>query len=154
MEFLVGLFAIFVGLAACFVGYRFFLLLLPIWGFFAGMWLGVTGFQTLFGENFLASVSGLVIGVFLGIILAVLSYLFYYVGVVILGATIGFGITNSLLVGGLGMDPGFLTWIIGLVVAIIFGILVIVLNAQKYLIVVITALGGASAIVAGLLLLV
>lgn len=153
MDLLVGLFAILVGLAACFLGYRFFVILLPIWGFFAGLWLGVTGFQTLFGENFLASVSGLVIGVILGVVLALLSYLFYYIGVVILGASIGYGITTSFLVGAFNMDPGFLTWIIGLVVAVIFAILVIVLNAQKYLIVVITALGGASAIIAGLLLM-
>ncbi len=153
MDLIVGLFAILVGLAACFVGYRIFVILLPIWGFFAGLWLGITGFTTIFGENFLASVSGLVIGFFLGIVFALLSYLFYYIGVVILGASIGYGITISFLVGALGMDSGLLTWIIGLVVAIIFAVLVIALNAQKYLIVIITAFGGASAMIAGLLLL-
>jgi hypothetical protein len=153
MDFLAALFAVLIGLAACFAGYRFFLILLPIWGFFAGLWLGFTGIQTLFGQGFLAGVSGLVVGVVLGLILAVLAYFFYYIGVIILGGSIGYGLTTSLLVGGLGMNPGFLVWAIAIVVAIAFAILFIIFNAQKLLIVLITALGGASAIIAGLLLL-
>ena len=36
----ISLFALILGLAFCFAGYRVFLVMLPIWGFFAGFWLG------------------------------------------------------------------------------------------------------------------
>ena len=153
MQFLLALFAIIVGLGIAFFGYRFLWILLPIWGFFAGLWLGYTGLQTLFGAGFLAGVSGLVVGVVLGLILAVLSYLFYFIGVAILGATIGYGLTTSLLVGGLGMNPGFLVWVLAIIVAVVFAVAVLALNLQKYVVIIITALGGASATIAGALLL-
>lgn len=153
MQFLVGLFAIVIGLAIAFWGYRFLWVLLPIWGFFAGLWLGVTGLHTLFGEGFLVGVSGLVVGFVLGLIFAVLSYLFYFVGVAILGGTIGYGLTTSLLVGGLGMNANFLVWLIAIVVAVLFAVAVLALNLQKYAVIIITALGGASATLGGILLL-
>ena len=34
---LLGLLAVAIGLAFCFYGFRLFLILLPIWGFFAGL---------------------------------------------------------------------------------------------------------------------
>lgn len=153
MQILVALFAVAIGLAIAFFGYRFLWVLLPIWGFFAGLWLGVTGLQTLFGEGFLVGVSGLVIGVVLGLIFAVLSYLFYFVGVAILGGSIGYGLTVSLLVGGLGMNANFIVWLIAIVVAVLFAVVILALNIQKYAVIVITALGGASATLGGILLL-
>jgi hypothetical protein len=153
MQFLIALFAIIVGLAIAFAGYRWLWVLLPIWGFFAGLWLGYTGLQTIFGAGFLAGVSGLVVGVILGLIFAVLSYLFYFIGVAILGASIGYGLTVSLLVGGLGMNSGFLVWIIAIIVAVVFAVAVLAFNLQKYAVIIITALGGASATIAGGLLL-
>ena len=153
MSFIIGLLAIAIGLALLFAGYRLLWVLLPIWGFFAGLWLGITGLQAIFGTGFLAGVSGLVVGFVLGIVFAVLSYLFYIVGVAILGATIGYSLTVSLLVGGLGMNQGFLVWLIAVVVAVAFAVVVLVLNLQKYAVIFITSLGGASAVIAGALLL-
>ncbi|MEZ4515297.1 MAG: DUF4203 domain-containing protein [Chloroflexota bacterium] len=153
MSFIIGLLAIAIGLALLFAGYRLLWVLLPIWGFFAGLWLGITGLQAIFGTGFLAGVSGLVVGFVLGIVFAVLSYLFYIVGVAILGATIGYSLTVSLLVGGLGMNQGFFVWLIAVVVAVVFAVVVLVLNLQKYAVIFITALGGASAVIAGALLL-
>lgn len=153
MSFIIALLAIGIGLALLFGGYRLLWVLLPIWGFFAGLWLGVTGLQAMFGTGFLAGVSGLVIGFVLGIVFAVLSYLFYFIGVAILGATVGYGLTVSLLVGGLGMNQGFLVWLIAVTVAVMVAVLVLALNLQKYAVIAITSLGGASAIIAGALLL-
>ena len=65
---LLSVFAAILGIAFCFIGYRFFLVMLPIWGFFAGLYLGATGFSLLIGGGFLATVTGLVVGIVLGII--------------------------------------------------------------------------------------
>ena len=55
MQFIIALIAVLVGAAFCFAGFRFFLLLLPIWGFVVG-----------FSVAFLASVAGLAIGLVSG----------------------------------------------------------------------------------------
>ncbi len=153
MDFIIAILAILIGLAICFAGYRWLWILLPFWGFFAGIWLGFTGIQTIFGEGFLAGVSGIVVGLILGVIFAVLSYLFYFVGVAILGATVGYGLTMSLFTGAFGMEPNFLIWLIAIVVAVVAAFLTLALNLQKYVVIVITALAGASATIAGVLLL-
>jgi hypothetical protein len=48
--FLAALFALLLGLALCFGGYRFFLVMLPIFGFFAGFWLGAEATTLIFGS--------------------------------------------------------------------------------------------------------
>ncbi|MGD9093119.1 MAG: hypothetical protein PVF74_09725, partial [Anaerolineales bacterium] len=87
--FLAVLLTALLGLAVCFFGYRLFLVMLPIWGFFAGLWLGAATVMWLFGEGFLATVTGLVVGFVVGLVLAVLSYLFYIVGVALVATFLG-----------------------------------------------------------------
>ncbi len=58
------------------------------------------------------------------------------------------------LMTALGFDPGLLTAIVGIISALVLAALVLLLNIQKYVIIAITAIGGANAMVlAGLLLL-
>ena len=45
-----ALFAVLLGLAFCFAGYRFFLVMLPIWGFFGGFWIGAYAISVLAGQ--------------------------------------------------------------------------------------------------------
>jgi hypothetical protein len=53
-----GLIGILFGLALCFAGYRLFIILLPIWGFFFGLALGAQTLQALFGMGFLTALIG------------------------------------------------------------------------------------------------
>lgn len=152
LTILLALFALLLGAALCFVGYRFFLVMLPIWGFFAGLWLGAYAVTAIFGTGFLSTVSGLVVGIVVGVICAVLSYLFYLVGVAIVagavGAVLGSGIMTAL---GLG---GFLVTVIAIVSALIAVALTLLLDVQKYVIIVLSAIAGADLIVlSGLLLI-
>ncbi|NIV40024.1 MAG: hypothetical protein GWN58_64665, partial [Anaerolineae bacterium] len=78
------LIALFLGLIICFSGYRLFLMLLPIWGFFFGFALGAETLQLLFGAGFLANITGWVVGFIVGAIFAVLSYLFYAFAVAVI----------------------------------------------------------------------
>ena len=72
-----GLIGILFGLALCFAGYRLFLFLLPVWGFVFGLALGAQTIQALLGQAFLATVTSWVVGLIVGVVFAVLSYLFY-----------------------------------------------------------------------------
>ncbi len=149
----IGLLALLLGAAFCFAGYRFFRILIPIWGFFAGFSLGAQGVVAIFGGGFLATVTSWVIGLVVGLVLAALAYLFYYAAVVILGGSVGFWIGTG-LVAAIGFSQnGFFAVIVGLVVAVVLAILIIVLNLPRILIIVFSALGGSGTILAGILLL-
>lgn len=138
------------GLAVVFFGYRMFLILLPIWGFFFGLGLGAHTVQLIFGTEFLATITSWVVGFLVGLIFAVLSYLFYIVGVAILSASAGYWLAVSIL-GAIGLGYNFIVWVIGIIAAVILAYVVLRFNLQKYAIIVITAAGGTAAIILTLL---
>ena len=68
----------------CFAGYRFFLILLPIWGFFFGFGFGLQTMQALLGDGSLATITRWVVGFIVALVFAVLAYLFYIAAVAII----------------------------------------------------------------------
>src|SRR6476619_963979 len=88
--FLLGIIALAVGAAFTFYGFKFFLILLPLWAFVAGFAAGAQAMAVLFGEGFLSTVLGWVIGFLTGAVFAVLSYLWFWAAVVILGLAVGY----------------------------------------------------------------
>ncbi len=150
--FLYALLALLLGAAFCFVGYRFFLVMLPIWGFFAGLWLGAFTVSAIFGTGLFATTTSLVVGIVVGIIGAILSYLFYIVGVAIVAAAIG-GALGSGIMTAIGFDPGFVVTLVAIISAVISVGLTLLFHIQKYVIIALTALAGASLIVVSVLLL-
>lgn len=151
--FFVGLIALLIGIAFCFSGYRFFRFLMPLWGFLAGFSLGASAVTVLFGGGFLATALGWIVGIVVGLILASLVYFFYTLAVVILGASVGYWVGTGLMTAIGLSQQGFLALIVGVILAVIFAILTLSLNLPKVLIIVFSALGGASTIIAGILLL-
>jgi len=147
-----GLIGLLFGLAVTFGGYRLFLILLPIWGFFFGFFLGAETVQVLFGIGFLATVTSWVAGFIVGAVFAILSYLFYIFAVAVLSFSAGYGLTVGIL-DAIGLNLGFLLWLIAVVVGVVVAVAVVVLNIQKYAVIVITAVGGTAAIIYTLLAL-
>ncbi len=146
------LFAAIMGVFFLLWGYRVFLVMLPIWGFFAGFWLGAAGISLFLGQGFLATVTGWVAGFFIGVVGAVLSYLFYGVFVIIVAAMVGAGLAAAILTA-LGITTGWIIAIVALVSAAVVAVAALVMNLQKYVIILITSLGGADLVVlAGMLL--
>ena len=142
--------ALLLGLVICFGGYRLFLFLLPIWGFFFGFGLGAQTMQALFGQGFLATTSSWVVGFFVGAIFGLLSYLFYVVGVGILAGSLGYALGAGFM-NLIGIDWGLLVWSVGIVVAVVAIAVTFYFNLQKYVIILATALGGAGVIVGTLM---
>jgi hypothetical protein len=133
-------------------GYRFFLIMLPIFGFFVGFALGAEVIANIFGTSFLADITGWITGAVVGIVFAVLSYLFWIIGVAIVSGAIGFALGTGVMYA-IGLDPGFISWLVGIVVAAAVVLAVLMLNVQKYLIIVITSLGGAGLLIGGVMLM-
>lgn len=141
-----GLIAFLFGLAMTFAGYKFFLVLLPIWGFFFGLWLGAQSIQALFGVGFLSTVTSWVVGFLVGAIFAVLSYFFWLFAVAILGGSLGYYAGVGLL-QWIGLPMGILVWLIGIVAGIALAAVVIFFNLQKWLVIVATSVLGAATII-------
>ena len=134
------------GAAFLLAGYRLFYFLLPIWSFFVGFWLGAQATALLLDQDFLATATGWIAGLALGLILAALSYLFFAIGVVLLGASFGAWLGASMMLV-LGFSGGFLVNAATIFTAIIFAALTVLLDIKKHLIIGITALVGASAMI-------
>lgn len=144
--------AVLLGAAFCFAGYRFFLVMLPVWGFFGGFWIGAMGTSLLLGSGFLAGATSLVVGFVVGIVGAVLSYLFYMGGVMVVAAAFGGSLASGIM-SALGFGPGLIMAIVVIVSALIAAGLTLLLNLQKLVIIIISAMAGAVLFVlAGLLL--
>jgi hypothetical protein len=139
------------GAIICFGGYRFFLILLPIWGFFFGFGLGAQTVQALLGDAFFATVTSWVVGFVLALVFAVLSYLFYIIAVALIAGSLGYGLVVAIM-GGIGFNFGVITWVLGIVVGVIFAWVTIRYNLAKYVIIIATALGGAGLAIGTLVL--
>lgn len=146
----IGFIALLFGLVVAFGGYKLFMVLLPIWGFFAGFFLGAQTMHFLFNAGFLATVTGWVVGFFVGLLFALLSYLFYFIAVGIVSFSLGYGAAVGIL-GWIGLDGGFLVWLIAVVVGVALALVVYFFNLQKYAIIVATAVGGTAVIIYTLL---
>jgi hypothetical protein len=144
------LIALFLGLILCFAGYRLFLTLLPLWGFFFGFALGAQSIQLLFGVGFLETITGWFAGFLVGALFAVLSYLFFAFAVAVIAGSLGYGLGLGFM-GLMAVDWNWLVWLAGILAAIAAIGATFVLDLQKYAIIVATAVGGAGIIVGALM---
>lgn len=147
-----GLIGILFGMALTFAGYRLFLVLLPIWGFFFGLALGAQTMQALFGQAFLATITSWVVGLIVGGIFAVLSYLFYMLAVAIIAGSLGYSAAVGILLA-IGLPMGFLVWLIGIVAAVILAIVTIRFDLAKWIIIIATSVLGAGTAIGAILLM-
>src|SRR5215467_13913910 len=134
-----GIIALLFGSILLLSGYRFFLFLLPIWGFIFGFGLGAETVQAIFGDAFLSTVTSWVVGFGVALVFAVLSYLFYFAAVAIVGGALGYALAVGLL-QAIGLNFGFVVWLVGLVAAVVVGVGVLVLNVQKWVVILATAI--------------
>lgn len=143
------LIALLFGTLICFGGYRLFLALLPIWGFFFGFGLGAQSVQLLFGQAFLATVTSWVVGFVVAILFAVLSYLFYIFAVAVIAGSLGYGLGLA-IIGIFSDNLNLIAWLLGMVLAIVLIVVTLRFNLAKYVIITATAVGGAAATIATL----
>lgn len=150
-DVVLGIIAIVVGAVFCFRGYLAMRVIIPIWGGFAGFMLGAGLVSSLAHEGFLVSVLGWTVGLAVGFVFALLAYLYYEVSVFIAMTAIGFVLGTSLMVA-LGVTWSWLIVLVGVVVGILLGLISIVGDLPMTLLTVLTAMAGASTIVAGTML--
>jgi hypothetical protein len=150
-ELLCGsLIVVLVGLAMVLNGYRWFLIILPIVGFFFGFVIGAQAMTAIFGTAFLATVTSWVVGFIVAVVFAVLSYFFYFIGVAIFIGSFGYALGYAFM-GLFNANLTILTFLVALALGIVFALGAFFLNIQKYLIIIATSFIGAGAIILGIL---
>ncbi len=97
--------------------------------------IGAQGVQALFGDGFLSTGLSWVVAFFMGLLFAGLSYLFWFIAVALMGGYVGYGLVVGLF-GLFGVELGPLVWILGVAVGVIFAVATLMLNLQKYVVVI------------------
>jgi hypothetical protein len=138
--------ALFFGFVLAFSGYRFFLILLPIWGFFFGFGLGAQSMQAIFGEGFLSTVSSWVVGFVIAAAFAFASYFFFAIRIGITAFSLGYAVGVGLM-EMFGLNFGVIAWLVGVVLggAVIIG--TFAFKLYKYIIIAATSILGAGVVV-------
>ena len=148
MQIVIAIVAAVIGLAFAFGGWRFFLLLLPFWGFLVGFNVGTEAVAALFGDGTFATLTSWVVGLVFAVAFALFSYLYYYAAIALMAGAVGYAIGASAW-GIIGNEDGLIALVIGLAVGAVVAIAVIALNVPRLLVIVLTGLGGSAAILAG-----
>jgi hypothetical protein len=148
MQLVLAILAVVIGLLFAFGGWRFFLILLPFWGFFMGFNIGTEATRALIGDGTFATITSWAIGIVLALVFAVFAYLYYYAAIAVLAGTVGFIIGSSLW-GLIGSNDGIIAFILGIGLGAVFAIAALMLNVPKYLVIALSAIGGAALVVAG-----
>jgi hypothetical protein len=132
--------AILVGLACCFYGYLLFRIFLVLAGLIYGYLLG----QLLVpaADPWVSLATGIIAAV----VLALLAYPLWIVGIVIAGGALGFMFVSSL--GLAWSTPAVFTILIGLTGALAVGLLFY--NVRDLFVMLVTALNGAILVVLGM----
>lgn len=129
------------GLVSCFAGYRFFRTVLVLYGLVLG---ALVATSIVGAGNTTQLVIAAVVG---GLAGALILYLAYFVGVALAGAAIGAFLVHAIWIE-LGRDPHVLVVVLFAVAGAVAAML-----AQRYVIIIVTALGGAWTIMVGALAL-
>ena len=150
--FIIGLLAIAIGLAWAFYGLKLFTILLPLWAFFFGLVAGAQWGTDVFGTGFFSTILSWGIGLVFGIVLAAISFFWYYAAVVILAGAAGYALGVGFF-EYLGLGTGAIVVLIGLIVGAVFAIATFALGVPVLLVMVFSAFSGAAAVVNGVLIL-
>lgn len=151
-DVIVGLLAILVGALFCFRGYLAMRIIIPMWGAFVGFMLGAGLVVGVGDDGFLRSAVGWIVGIAVGLLFALLAYLYYEISIAIAMGGIGFVLGTGLMVA-LGVDWSWLIVLVGVIVGVLLAIIAIAGDLPMILLTVLTAMAGATTIVGGIMLL-
>lgn len=149
-DIVVGIVSILTGLVFCFRGYLAMRIVIPIWGAFAGFFLGA-GLASA-DSGFLGTTLSWIAGIVLAVVFGLIAYLYYQVAVVLGMMAIGF-VLGTTMIAALGVTWSWVIVLAGVTLGVVLAIIAVVGDVPMLLLTVLTALAGASATVSGLMLL-
>jgi Domain of unknown function (DUF4203) len=147
-----GLVAIAAGALFCFRGWVAFRSVITLWGAFVGFALGAGLVAALGDELYLETGLAWLLALAMAGLLGVLAYAFYEIAVVVLMGSVGFALGANVMVA---LDVSW-SWVVILVGMALGGVLAwaaIASDLPRLLLMMVSAAGGATAIVTGIMLL-
>ena len=147
-----ALLAIGLGAVLALFGRRVFVVLLPIFGFFAGFWVGAEFVHLILGSGFLGTVAGWVVGFFLALVGAVLTYLFFPAGVALVAGVLGAGLVTGMMQWA-GIDASWILTLVGLLVGLAVAWVAFWKRWDVWLVMGLTAIAGGMLVALGVALL-
>src|SRR5947209_19982489 len=121
MRILFALLSAIIGLMLVFGGYRLARIVIPLWGFIAGLSLGGAVIADMSNNPFLGTFLGVMVGLVMGLIFGLFAYLYYSVAVIVLIGSLGYWAGSSFIMF-LGFNHGLLSTLSGLALGIIVGV--------------------------------
>lgn len=152
-DIVVGIVAIVLGLVLVFAGLRFFFAALPILGFMVGFLIGAAGVNAIFGDGVFSTITSWIVGFFVGLLLAAISYLWWYAGALIAAGSTGAALGTA-LVRAFGGSSNWLIFLFAGIGFVLFFLAAFALALPVYIVLVNTAFVGASIVIAGFLLVI
>ena len=149
---ILGVVGLLVGALVALYGVRVFYLLLPLWGFVAGVLLGAEAVGALLGDGFLATAAGWGAGIVLGLAFAVTATLWLWAAVLVLAFSVGAELGSGLVLA-VGIEPGVFAFAAGILVGVGLVLVAIAIDGPVLLVAVLSALGGAALVMDSALLI-
>src|SRR6478735_4528616 len=103
-----------IGLVVALLGVKLFRLLLPIMGLVTGFMAGFIGMQAVFGTGVVATSVAILVAIILGVLLALLSFAFFDIAVIIYIAMLGAAVFTYVGVAVGLNEEGFLVFLLAL----------------------------------------
>lgn len=153
MEIFIGMLSVLIGLAVATMGIRLWFWMLPILGFMAGFFLGTIAIFQLVGDGILGTVLSWVVGIVVGLAFALISWFWWYLGVIIAAGSAGAAIASG-LAASFGAERDWVLVLVSVIGAALFVFAALLFNLPIYIVIVNTAIAGALGAVAGLLLII
>lgn len=145
---------IILGVLTAVAGLKLFRLLLPLVGFVSGLLVGFGGTQAVFGNGAVSTTVAIIMAVITGTLMAVLSFLFFEIAIIVLSVIVGMSAMSYLAVAiGLG-DNGFILFMMTLTGAILGFAVSTGQSLSRNVVIVVTSFVGVSFVLAGVMLLV
>jgi hypothetical protein len=152
MDILIGIFLIVFGMSIAFFGIQVFFAILPILGFVTGFFTGAAGVEAIFGDGFLSTVTGWIVGLVVGLLFAAIAWFWWYVGVLLSAGAAG-SLLATAIAEAVGIDSGWVLFLFGVVGAAVFIFVSLLVNLPIYVVIANTAIAGASIFISGLMLI-
>lgn len=149
---LIGLLLLVAGTCLTFIGARAFLVLLPAFSLVSGFFVGASIVASALGAGFLSTIGEWVVGYVLGMLFAIMSFVYWYAGVTLATASVG-AMTGMGLLAILGVDTEAILWAGACVGGIIGAIVALFARSPQSVMICSTAIGGAIMIVSSLSLI-
>ncbi|WFR71461.1 DUF4203 domain-containing protein [Prescottella defluvii] len=151
-DIVIGILAIVVGAVFCFRGVPAMRFVIALWGAFAGLNLGAGLVSAITGDSYLGTALGWMAGLLVAVLFSVLAYLYYAVAVTLMMASVGFALGTAATVA-VGVTWDWVIVTVGVILGVALAVLTLAVDLPAALLVVVSVLGGAVAIVGGAMLL-